>query len=726
MNWPSTVRSLLRRRPVAAQRSATTAAPVPAPRAHRYVRRAAMAAVIGLVGLQAFIGTPAMAASCTEAPVPERPGRGMVGGLDPLTGNGLAGSVYLEYGYGGMVWHRYGEKASCMVDGDSTVSTWAGNQSFNIAKVITGATNGAYYLQLDNGNGGIAAVDKVMADLGRVLYNGVYTPWLTVFAAIAGITALGYVLRGNLAQSGTKLMWVVAGLGLASTTFLTPAVYTGLFDDLLRTTTAQLRTDVLAQALDDPSQGTIHVLPTLLHNQIVYDGWLAGEFGSADSPEATKFGRDLLAAQAWSADELAQHKDGDQAALDAKRQQFKEIAGQLKNTSAYPSFTGTDNSRMSAGLQSLVKAIAYSLFQLVCYLALFLAQFIIRAAVAFGPVIGLFSLVSNNVVRRVGKTVGSAVVIAFVLLVASLTHTVVLTRILDPKLGLSWGWQLVAIVFITIVMWFAVKPGRKLWQMITGPAGLIGAEVMSPQDLMTKRAQRKMRRAINRNSRSNDPDGADRWWTRGGGTGHEAGDRHAEEAAGTIRATADRVVPSTDLASRAEGETLADFVVHDVDDYKPEADSATRSTVYARAERVPTAPPPRPGAARPGDGGADRSEPYGLPAGAPPVSGHEESAPPAAPSGEGTTGRRRFAAGASAGTPPEVIVPSRYEQSGSSTAEAWLDAERAEQAVEAPVQVEDGKPVYQVYRPSTGQLENVDPIDTNPSFAESHRPELGE
>lgn len=100
-------------------------------------RYPAMLAVVAVLTFQSVLGAPAMAQdSGCEAPNPERPGSGMVGALDPATGQGEGGSAYVDYGYAGMVWHVHDcdSGAMSMTDPSTTVDTWAGNQLFNISK----------------------------------------------------------------------------------------------------------------------------------------------------------------------------------------------------------------------------------------------------------------------------------------------------------------------------------------------------------------------------------------------------------------------------------------------------------------------------------------------------------------------------------------------------------------------------------------------------------------
>src|SRR5215469_6220268 len=81
-------------------------------RANGVPRRSRQWTVVTLVGailgLQVVLGLPAYADTCGTAPIPERPGAGMVGAIDPApVDQGFKGSNYNTYGYAGTVWHVF-------------------------------------------------------------------------------------------------------------------------------------------------------------------------------------------------------------------------------------------------------------------------------------------------------------------------------------------------------------------------------------------------------------------------------------------------------------------------------------------------------------------------------------------------------------------------------------------------------------------------------------------
>ena len=67
--------------------------------------------------------------------------------------------------------------------------------------------------------------------------------------------------------------------------------------------------------------GDANTLPTVLTDQVVYNNWLRGQFGAADVPQARDLGRELLRAQTFTKQEVADGQDG-QAQADAKKQQY--------------------------------------------------------------------------------------------------------------------------------------------------------------------------------------------------------------------------------------------------------------------------------------------------------------------------------------------------------------------------------------------------------------------
>ncbi|KOX17293.1 hypothetical protein ADK67_38785 [Saccharothrix sp. NRRL B-16348] len=429
----------------------------------------AMAVVVAIIGLQVVIGaTPASAAPCGEAPNPERPGSGMVGAIDPPIGNGLPDTPYLNHGYAGMVWHTYQEK--CLVPNATPVlDTWMGNELFNVGKNIVGATNALHYTVV--GQGLLQPLDEAVKTGVQQVYDNVYLRWFGLVALILAVLMFRQIWQGDLASISKRGLWALAAMWLATSTLALPQFY-NLLDSTLVTKTSEIQAGFISV---DPGKDNLDVLPSQLHDTVVYQSWLRGEFGSPDAPQAKDekdggpdLDKKLLAAQAWTVQEIAEHKDGDQAALDAKKAEYKNIYAQLGTAKGY--FTGEDGGRTGAGFLSLLQAVAFSLFQLFAKAAVLLAQLLLRVLTLAGPLIGLVALIHHDLLRKVARAAAVTVFNVLVLAVLAGTHALLLQAIFNAT-GLSLLTRTLLALMLTIVCFMVGKPLRRMWQMVEMSVG---------------------------------------------------------------------------------------------------------------------------------------------------------------------------------------------------------------------------------------------------------------
>ncbi|MGP4015952.1 hypothetical protein [Saccharopolyspora sp. 5N708] len=445
-------------------------------------KRRALVLVAGLLAIQALIGAPAWGQGfdCREAPNPERPGSGMVGAIDPAPmGVGNPGSAYDEVGYAGLVWHTYdlGCGPQGVTNPNALVDTWVGNELFNIAKNLVGATNGLHYALL---NGDLMdPLDEVIATGTVALYDSVFTPWFGLVALVLAIVLFRYIWSGDLASIGKRGMWALAGLWFASATYLTPLVYTHALDDVVITGTSAVQAGFLREVGVDES----NALPTLLHDQVVYRAWLRGEFGSPDSPQAQQLGRELLRAQAWTKQETNAGLDA--GSPEPKKQAFEDVAGQMG--SAYGYFQGIDGSRVGAGMLALVQGFSYASFQLLAKATILLAQVLLRVLILAGPLIGLVALLYHQVLRTIGRVAGAAVLNVVMISAMAGLHTLILTWIFDPLRGFSVLTQILLAALVTIVFLLVGRPIRRMGQMVELSVGTVGRAVpRAPQGLFSR------------------------------------------------------------------------------------------------------------------------------------------------------------------------------------------------------------------------------------------------
>ncbi|WNV82537.1 hypothetical protein [Umezawaea sp. Da 62-37] len=441
-------------------------------RARRFFKRKpgpkrwrSLAVVVAIVGLQVVLGAPvANAAACGEAPNPERPGSGMVGAIDPPIGNGLKDTPYLNFGYAGMVWHTFQEKCTVVPNANGVIETWVGNEMFNVGKNIVGATNALHYTVM--GRGLLVPLDDAVKSGVQKVYDNVYLRWFGLVALLLAILMFRQIWQGDLATISKRGMWALAAMWLATSTLALPQFYS-LLDSTLVTKTSEIQ----AGFIDSPEdQGTLHVLPSKLHDTVVYQSWLRGEFGTPDAPQVKDFGTRLLNAQGWTTDELAQHKDGDQAALDAKKADYIAISKDPAMAPVKGYFTGDDGSRMGAGFLAMLQAVAFSLFQLFAKAAVLLAQLLLRVLTLAGPLIGLVALIHHDLLRQVGRAAAVTVFNVLILAVLAGTHALLLQAILNAT-GLSLLTRTLLGLMLTVVCFMIGKPLRRMWQMVEMSVG---------------------------------------------------------------------------------------------------------------------------------------------------------------------------------------------------------------------------------------------------------------
>lgn len=470
----------------------------------RHGRGFALLLVSALLGLSTVLGSPAMAqpdedTSC--APFPERPGAGMAGAVDPPQGNGLRGgkdsgvpytddkfpnSPYRDHGYAGMIWHVYDPNCNeplSLSNPSVTIDTWAGNELFNIGKNIVAATNSLHYTLYQGGV--LGGLNEQIGKAASAVFDNVFVQLFSVFMLILAVGMFRQIWRGDLASVSKRTLWAFAGMWLAASTLVLVNNYDTVDNLIVETTTG------IQNGFEDPDRDDVqqHVLPNELHTRVVYENWLRGEFGKPDDPKALKFGRPLLAAQAWTRDDLVSGRDANDQVESDKRADYQRIYNELGAAQGY--FTGTEGSRTGAGFLGFFQAIVYSLFQFLAKLAVLLAQLLLRIFTLAAPVIGLVALIHHDILRKVGRAVGAVVLNVLILAVLAGIHFRFLQMIFGPDVQLSMLTQMLLAGIVTLVFMMIGRPFKRMWQMVELSVGAVGASVPAAGGLFSRFRRRK-------------------------------------------------------------------------------------------------------------------------------------------------------------------------------------------------------------------------------------------
>jgi hypothetical protein len=466
-------------------------------------RRAAKITVVSglLTGLMLV---PALAYGapfdCKDAPEPDRPGSGLVGSLDPSPlGVGEPNSVYAEVGYAGLVWHTYDLGcAGSVSDPSVTTDTWLGNQTFNLAKFAVGGVNWAHYL-LARGGDVLTPLDNVLAAGTKAMYDGVFSTFIGPALLLLAVLMLALAFRGDLARQAQRGAFAVLALLVGSAAYLAPVNWAKAADGLLLDGVTQMQQGFL-NAL---GQGDVDTLPTLLTDNVVYDNWLRGEFGSSTDRAAAQLGRPLLAAQAFSKTEMAEGKT-QQADVDAKKQAFADVAGKMGDRYTY--FQGKTGSRIGVGVLAVIQAVCIALFQLLSKVLVLVAMLLLRLIVMCLPAIAVMGVLRPDVLPTVAKVAGSALVNTLVVGALAGLHALLVISLFKPGSGIDLWLALLVTGVTTVVLWAVARPFRRLVSMVALTREQFGGMVPGVGGGPVSRMWQRVRGASEADDRQQ------RWW----------------------------------------------------------------------------------------------------------------------------------------------------------------------------------------------------------------------
>ncbi|NMH98920.1 hypothetical protein HF526_16625 [Pseudonocardia sp. K10HN5] len=496
-----------RRRP----NSATTARP-------RSRRGVAFLVVAVLVGGSVLLGQPAFAQpfDCKEAPEPDRPGTGLVGSLDPPTyGVGEPGSVYNEVGYAGMVWHNYdlGCAGSAVLNPATTTDTWLGNQTFNVAKFVVGGVNWAHYLIADGGQV-LSPLDALISGATKAMYQTVFTTWIGPALLVLAVILLVLAIRGDLARQAQRTGFAALALMIGSAAYLAPVDWAKAADGLLLNGVTQMQEGFLNQV----GLGDRDTLPTVLVDQVIYQNWLRGDFGSPDVPQAQQLGRDLLRAQTFTKQEVAEGRDTPELAQQ-KKTDFAAIAGRMGDR--YPYFQGKSGSRVGVGVLAVVQAVCIALFQLLSKVLVLVAMLLLRLMVMTAPAIAVLAVLKPEVLPALLRVAGAAIVNTLVVGALAGLHALIVVSLFRPGAGIDLWLALLVTGVVTVVMWAVARPFRRLVSMVSLTREQFGGIVPGAGTGPMSRVWQRMRGGPTDDRQS-------RWWNERGATG--VGVRDGENA----------------------------------------------------------------------------------------------------------------------------------------------------------------------------------------------------
>jgi hypothetical protein len=464
------------------------------------VRAAASALALAVVGLGGIaVAAPAQAAplpDCAAAPTPEMPGRGVVGFFEPPPEKlpapadpfapGAKTSIHEQYGYAGLRWNTY--DLGCGPDyvraPDAAVGTSVANWLMSVPKAAVAATgallDAAYQPTFLN------VFDGMIVRVVDALRHAIFDQWVGTVLAAVGFLLVWRSRKMALSSTAAAIGWSFLVMIIATAVFRWP-LEAGHAADTAVTSTLSAGTSALTGHSPSQGESTGDQAIASLHESLLYQTWLGGTFGSSNSAVAQKYGRDIFDAQSltWAeARTVSENPEQGQQIIDAKKAKFARAAEAVKaeDPDAYEYLVGRrSDARVGYAFLSVFAVLCVTPFLLVSSLLVLGALLVTRLGVMLFPAIatlGLFPTMRNLVIG-VGNTVAAGIINSIVFGLGTAVLVQIMDVVMSPATGLSPWLSTAVVLVLALVMWFVLKPFRRLTEMVapghafaSGPSGI--------------------------------------------------------------------------------------------------------------------------------------------------------------------------------------------------------------------------------------------------------------
>jgi len=461
----------------------------------------ALGAVLALLCLSvvapsaAVAGTraPAPAAplvpDCKESPTPEVPGRGTVGFFegppaalpapaDPFAAN-AATTIHEQYGYAGLQWHTYdlGCGPEVARSPDATIGTAVANWLYTLPKTLvaaTGALLGAAY-QPDF----LQVFDTLTLRVVDALNAAVFQQWAGLVIAAIGVLLLWRSRRAHLSSSAAAVGWALLVMIIATALFRWPLVAGQAADQAVTTTMSSVSAALNQQTGTGTTSTPGTEISASLHQALLYEPWLGGQFGDNRGEIARTYGPKILDAQAltWAqAKTLQDDPVGGKRLMEAKQAAFAAAATevQARDPDAYEYMVGhRSDARVGYAVLSTIAVLCAVPFLLVSAFLVLGSLIIVRFGVMLFPAIATLGMFPSmrGLVIGLGNTVAAALINAVIFGIGTAVTVKGLAVVMDPTNGLAPWLVVVLVLLLTLVMWFLLRPFRRLTLMVS-PSGM--------------------------------------------------------------------------------------------------------------------------------------------------------------------------------------------------------------------------------------------------------------
>ena len=289
----------------------------------------------------------------------------------------------------------------------------------------------------------------VVGSIADTLDERVLTVWLPLALLVVSVIVAFGATHASYSETFRRLVVIVGCVALAVVALVFPVRAVNLLDD------GATAVSEAAQAGFNPRASD------LITREALYQTWLVGNFGSADSPTAVEYGPRLMSAltYTWSdVKRMSADPDAQKSIDKAKAAEFKTIAAEVekKDPAAYQSFTGKTDTRTAGTILGGVWVLIMGFFVVLACLTTVVARLIMIALVVVAPIGVVVGVVKYAVLQRMWDLFTAALVNIVKFTIAAGVMTLILGAIQKAPVGM--GWQLLFAIVATVIAIMITKP----------------------------------------------------------------------------------------------------------------------------------------------------------------------------------------------------------------------------------------------------------------------------
>jgi len=393
------------------------------------------------------------------------PGTGVAGMLDgsrPATGNT---TLYERYGAPGPVWSVF--DLGCLgsaADPGAVLSTFIGNMTYGLAVDLVSLSNAVHHLVSPPSF--LSVFDGLMTSVTASLRDHVYSVFLPLSLLILGLVVMARAHRQDMHRALRLVGWAMVVVVVATLAFDYPTRATHATQVAETDAVSTIDAAVAGNAAANPSSAA-----SLEEQAVLYPAWLEGELGRSTGPTAQAWGAKLWDSQAYTWAEAANPS----AATATKQKEFTTAASAIQRSdpAAYNTLKGQGSplDRPGAGMLALFGVLFTVPFRLIADLLVVAALVVVIVAVTMTPLLAVVGLHERfaAVIRSTFSAAAAAMVNAVIFSAAAALNILAVAALLSPAAAIPGWFGLLLCLLVQIVLWYALKPVRRLTHMI--PAG---------------------------------------------------------------------------------------------------------------------------------------------------------------------------------------------------------------------------------------------------------------